>query len=137
MPRQPAAVFLLQAGSMLTTGADSQVDLVGGAQACNVFWQIGSSATFGARTLLAGTILASTSITIGANVTIDGRALARDGAVTMDSGDMVNAAECTSSVSSIPPPITAFSTQLTGRNQTITTDIGAWSVTDARDSNAG
>jgi Ice-binding-like len=132
----PAAVFILQAGSTLTTGALSQVDLVGGAQACNVFWQVGTSATLGATSQLAGTILASTSISMGADVTIDGRALARDAAVTMI-GDTVNAAPCTSSVSTIAPPITAFSTQLTGLNQTVNTDIAGWSVTDATQRNAG
>ena len=132
----PAAVFIIQAGSTLTTGTDSQVDLVGGAQACNVFWQIGSSATLGANSQLAGTILASTSITMGAVVTIDGRALARDAAVTMDS-DTVNAAPCTTAMASTVPPITPFISELTGRDQTITTSLGAWSVTDARDSNAG
>jgi Ice-binding-like len=132
----PAAVFILQAGSTLITAADSQVDLTGGAQARNVFWQVGSSATMGATSLLTGTILASTSISMGADVTIDGRALARDAAVTMIN-DTVNAAPCTTTVSSITPPITAFSTQLTGRNQTITTGVGAWSVTDATQRNAG
>jgi hypothetical protein len=132
----PAAVFIIQAGSTLTTGADSQVDLVGGAQACNVFWQIGSSATLGASSLLAGTILASTAITMGDTVTIDGRALARDAAVTMTT-DTINAAPCTAAVASTTPPITAFSTQLSGLNQTVNTGVGAWSVTDARQSNAG
>jgi Ice-binding-like/WxL domain surface cell wall-binding len=132
----PAAVFILQAGSTLTTGALSQVDLVGGAQACNVFWQVGSSATLGATSVLAGTILASTSISMGADVTIDGRALARDAAATMI-GDSVNAAPCTTTVSSITPPIAAFSAQLTGLDQTVYTGVGAWSVTDATDSNAG
>ncbi len=50
---------------------------------------------------------------------------------------MVNAAPCTTAVSSTTPPITPFSTQLTGLNQTVNTGVGAWSVTDATDSNAG
>jgi Ice-binding-like/WxL domain surface cell wall-binding len=132
----PAAVFILQAGSTLGTAAGSHVNLAGGAQACNVFWQVGSSATLGASSLLNGTIIASTSITMGDGVTIDGRALARDGAVTMIN-DTVNAAPCTPVTSGTAPSIAPFTTQLTGRNQTITTSLGAWSVTDARDSNAG
>ena len=69
----PAAVFILQAGSTLITGADTHVTLSGGAQACNVFWQVGSSATLGASSVLTGTILASTSISMGYGVTIDRR----------------------------------------------------------------
>jgi hypothetical protein len=68
----PAAVFILQAGSTLGTAAGSQVNLAGGAQSCNVFWQVGSSATLGASSGLAGTILASTSISMGDGVTIEG-----------------------------------------------------------------
>jgi hypothetical protein len=132
----PAAVFILQAGSTLITGAGTHVTLSGGAQACNVFWQVGSSATLGASSVLTGTILASTSITIGGGVTIDGRALARDGAVTMDN-DTVTTPHCTTSMSITAPPIAPFSAMLTGRNQTVSTAVGAWSVTDARGSNAG
>jgi len=132
----PGAVFILQAGSTLATAANSQVTLAGGAQACNVFWQVGSSATLGASSELAGTILASTSISIGDSVTIDGRALARDGAVTLIN-DTISAAQCAGSLSNTAPPITAFAARLTGRNQTVRTTVGAWSVTDARGSNAG
>ena len=63
----PAAVFILQAGSTLITGADTHVTLSGGAHACNVFWQVGSSATLGASSVLTGTILASTSISMVAS----------------------------------------------------------------------
>jgi hypothetical protein len=131
-----AAVFILQAGSTLGTAAGSQVNLAGGAQACNVFWQVGSSATLGASSLLTGTILASTSISMGDGITIAGRALARDGAVTMIN-DTVTTPHCTTSMSITAPPITPFSAKLTGRNQTVSTAVGAWSVTDATGSNAG
>jgi Ice-binding-like/WxL domain surface cell wall-binding len=132
----PAAVFILQAGSTLGTAAGSQVNLAGGAQSCNVFWQVGSSATLGASSGLAGTILASTSISMVDGVTIDGRALARDGAVTMIN-DAVSAAHCTTLTSSTAPTITPFTTKLTGLNQTVSTTVGGWSVTDARLGNAG
>jgi hypothetical protein len=132
----PNAVFILQAGSTLGTGANSHVNLVGGAQPCNVFWQVGSSATLGASSDLAGTILASTSISMGDGVTIDGRALARDGAVTMIN-DTITATQCTGSLSNTAPAITPFTAKLTGRNQTVHTTVGAWSVTDASGTNAG
>jgi hypothetical protein len=132
----PAAVFILQAGSTLGTAIGSQVNLAGGAQSCNVFWQVGSSAALGASSGLAGTILVSTSISMGDGVTIDGRVLARDGAVTMIN-DTVSAAHCTTLTSSTAPTITPFTTKLTGLNQTVRTTIGGWSVTDARLGNAG
>jgi len=80
----PAAVFVIQAPSTLTTGSNSRVSLVNGAQACNVFWQVSSSAALGTNSGFAGTILALTSISVGTGATVDGRALARNGAVTLD-----------------------------------------------------
>jgi len=80
----PSAVFIFQAGSTLTTASASQVSLIGGAQACNVFWQIGSSATLGTNSVFRGTILALESITVTTGATVDGRTLARNAAVTLD-----------------------------------------------------
>jgi hypothetical protein len=79
----PRAVFIFQIPSTLVTAADSSVRLVNGAQACNVFWQVGSSATLGARTAFEGNILAATSISVNDGVTVHGRLLARNGAVTL------------------------------------------------------
>jgi Ice-binding-like len=98
-------VFILQAGSTLITAAGSRIALEDGAQACNVFWQVGSSATLGASSLFNGTILASTSISMGDSVTVAGRALARDGAVTMIN-DTVATAPCTTAVSDAAPGLT-------------------------------
>jgi hypothetical protein len=81
----PNAVFVFQAGSTLTTASASKVVLINGAQSCNVFWQVGSSATLGTYSSLRGSILALTSITVTTGVTVDGRVLARNGAVTLDS----------------------------------------------------
>jgi hypothetical protein len=81
----PNAVFVFQAGSTLITASASQVLLVNGARSCTVFWQVGSSATLGTGSLFRGNILALTSITVTTGVTIDGRVLARNGAVTLDS----------------------------------------------------
>jgi len=132
----PNAVFILQAGSTLGTAAGSQVNLTGGAQACNVFWQVGSSATLGASSNLAGTILASTSISIGDSVTVNGQALARDGAVTLVN-DTITTAQCAGSLANTAPAVTPFSVKLTGLTQTVDTALGAWSVTDATATNAG
>ncbi len=81
----PNAVFVFQAASTLVTGSSSSVSLTGGAAACNVFWQVGSSATIGTSSNFVGTVLALTSIQAQTNASIQGRLLARNGAVTLDS----------------------------------------------------
>lgn len=78
------AQWIFQIGSTLTTATASRVLLAHGAAARNVIWQIGSSATLGPDTAFAGRILAATSITVNAGVTVAGQTLARDGSVTLD-----------------------------------------------------
>jgi hypothetical protein len=85
----PSSVFIFQTNSTLTTGSSSTVLLINGAQACNVFWQVGSSATLGSSSVFAGNILALTSITVNNSVTVRGRALARNGAVTLDNDTFI------------------------------------------------
>jgi hypothetical protein len=79
------AVFIFQVGSALTTLGSTQVVLAGGAQAKNVFWQVSSSATLGTNSVFQGTIMSLQSITLDTGATLIGRALAINGAVTMDS----------------------------------------------------
>jgi len=88
----PNAVFVFQAGSSLTTASGSQVSMINGAQSCNVFWQVGSSATLGTGSTFRGTIIALTSITVTTGVTVDGRVLARNGAVTLDTDTITRSA---------------------------------------------
>jgi hypothetical protein len=92
----PNAVFIFQAGSTLTTASASVVKLINGAQACNVFWQIGSSATLGTASVFTGNILALTSISLNNDVDVQGRVLARNGAVTMID-DTIAPASCATS----------------------------------------
>jgi hypothetical protein len=89
-------VFIFQIASTLITGSGSHIILANGALACNVFWQVGSSATLGTNSVFAGNIMALTSITITTGVNLDGRALARNGAVTLDS-DTIAGCACSSS----------------------------------------
>lgn len=77
-------VYIFKAGSTLITASHSRVALINGASVCNVYWQIGSSATLGTTTSFKGTIMALTSISLKTGATLQGRALARNGAVTMD-----------------------------------------------------
>ena len=84
----PNATFVFQAGSTITTAGS--VILINGAQARNVYWQVGSSATLGGGPATwRGNILALTTITLNNNVTLIGRALARNGAVTMGTGNTI------------------------------------------------
>ncbi|MEU4877502.1 ice-binding family protein [Streptomyces sp. NPDC021608] len=80
----PNAVWVFQIPEALTTATSSRVLLTNGASACNVFWQIGSSATLGTTSTFVGTIMALTSITVTTGTNIEGRALARNGSVTLD-----------------------------------------------------
>jgi hypothetical protein len=83
------AVFIFQIASTLTTTSGRAVVLSGGAKASNVFWQVGSSATLGTTSAFKGTIMADQSITLNTGATLDGRALARIGAVALDGNAVV------------------------------------------------
>lgn len=78
------AVWIFKMGSTLVTGPGSSVIVINGGQDCNVFWQVGSSATLDTTTNFVGNILALTSISLTTGATVSGRALARNGAVTTD-----------------------------------------------------
>ena len=86
----PNAVFIIQIASSLTTTSGRQVILSGGALASHIFWQVGSSATFGTTSVFKGTVLAMQSITFNTGATLDGKALARTGAVIMAGNTIVN-----------------------------------------------
>lgn len=87
----PNAVFVFKAASTLITTGASSIVLVNGAQACNVFWQVGSSATLGTNSTFKGNLLAQVSATLTTGVTVEGRILARNGAVTLDTNTISKA----------------------------------------------
>lgn len=108
----PNAVFIFQVGSTLTTASGSRVVFLGGAQACNVYWQVGSSATLGTSSLFRGSILALTSITVTTGAAVEGRTLARNGAVTLDTNTITRqscAAGTTGAPGTTPTPGTTSS----------------------------
>jgi uncharacterized repeat protein (TIGR01451 family) len=98
----PNAVWVFKAGSTLTTAVNSSVVLINGADPCNVYWQVGSSATLGTTTAFVGSILALTSITLNNGASVRGRVLARNGAVTLDN-NVVTVPTCNVPPTSIPP----------------------------------
>ena len=104
----PNAQFVFQIGSTLTTAAAASVTVINNVTtpACIVFWQVGSSATLGAANAFQGHILALASITVGAGTAfVSGSALARNGAVTLDTDHIVG---CAGSV--VPVRSTTWST---------------------------
>jgi len=92
--QDPNAVWVIQVGTTLTTGTGSTVSVINGGSACNVYWQIGSSATLGTGTQFVGNIVALTSISLVTGSTfLVGRTLARNGAVSLE-GSTISAATC-------------------------------------------
>jgi|GEM_PF-1721660 len=85
----PNAQWIFQIGTSLTTATDATVSFINGASPCNVFWQVRSSATIGTNSTFGGTIMALASITLNGG-TLNGRALARNGAVTISAAEFVN-----------------------------------------------
>jgi hypothetical protein len=79
----PNAVFVFQIGTTFTAAGGTQVLLINGANAKNVYWQVGSSATINGSAAWAGNIMAYASISFGTNATLLGRAMAQNGAVTL------------------------------------------------------
>src|SRR5580693_9149734 len=99
----PNAVFIFQIGSTLITGSNTSVQLINGAQACNVFWQVGSSATLGTGTRFVGTIMAAQTITANTAATIHGRLLAQTSAVNLDT-NTITTSNCASGGLEAPTP---------------------------------
>ncbi|WP_202912065.1 ice-binding family protein, partial [Nesterenkonia muleiensis] len=100
----PNAVFIFQVGSTLITAPGSTVALQGGAQSCNVFWKVGSSATLDTSTTFVGTIMALTSITANTGTTVDGRTLARNGSVTLHN-NVFTTSSCETDIPPTTPPV--------------------------------
>ena len=102
----PNAVWVFQAGSTLITASGSKVVMLNGAQACNVYWQIGSSVTLGTNSTFTGTVMALTSISLQNGATVDGRVLARNGAVTLDHNTITRSACATATTAPTTTPST-------------------------------
>jgi hypothetical protein len=115
----PDAVFVFQAGSTLITATGSTVALVGGAQACHVFWQVGSSATIGTTSVFVGSVLALTDISLQTGATVQGRMLARNGQVSLDTNTITRPV-CAAPAPTATVTSSATSTPTTGPTATPT-----------------
>ncbi|WP_328399007.1 ice-binding family protein [Streptomyces sp. NBC_00390] len=131
----PNAVWVFQVGSTLTTASNSSVSLINGASPCNVFWQIGSSATLGTGTTFVGTIMAKAAITVATGATIDGRALAEVEAVTLDT-NRITRPECAGTTTTTTTG-DAATTTTTGDAATTTTTGDAATTTTTGDAATG
>lgn len=128
-----SAVWLFRTASSLTTGSGSSVVPINGGQACNVFWQVGSSATLGTATSMVGNILALSSITLTTGTRLSGRALAQTGAVTLDTNSVSVCALAPIGTGTNPTLAKAFSptTIATGGVSTLTVTLSNASATVA------
>ena len=96
-------VFIFKSGSTLVTAPGATVSVINGAQPCNVFWQVSSSATLDTTTTFVGTIMALASITINNGATIQGRALARNGQVSLINDRITAPTSCAAATVAGPP----------------------------------
>jgi hypothetical protein len=109
----PNAQFVFEIGTSLTTASASSVVMVNGGNPCNVYWQVGSSATLGSTTAFKGNLMALSSISLNNGVTVIGRMLARNGQVSLIN-DVLTAGTCGANTgpvdSSTPAPGTGTGT---------------------------
>jgi hypothetical protein len=122
----PGAVFIFKTVSTLTTATGSTVALTDGAQPCNVFWKIGSSADLFTNTTFVGNIIAYASINLQNGASVSGRALARTGAVTMDHNQVLRPKTCAAGATpTASPPGTTPTATPTAAAATATPPPGA------------
>jgi Ice-binding-like len=99
----PNAQFVFEIGSTLTTASASSVVLVNGASPCNVYWQVGSSATLGTGTAFQGNVMALASISLTDGASVIGRLLAREGSVTLIN-NVIDGSLCGAGTTTSPTP---------------------------------
>jgi hypothetical protein len=124
------AIFIFKTETGLGTGVGSQINLIKSAQSCNVFWQVGDSATLGSGSDLKGNVLALDDVASGPGASVDGRLLARTGTVTLDT-DQVTAAHCDTAkpivkISAVPKQCTSHNFKATFKVSDelgVTTDV--------------
>ena len=143
----PNAVFVFQIDGAMAMAAGSKVVLTNGARASRVFWQVNGAGAVGANAEFAGTLMASAAVAVGNGTIFNGRALARDGALTLDNNQfyssppVVSIADGASDITTDTTPTISGTTDVespgvvtvtvAGQTLTATPVDGAWSVTSA------
>jgi hypothetical protein len=104
-------VYIFKEGSTLITASGARVVLINGAQPCDIFWVVGSSAVIATSTTFVGNIMATTSITMQTGATLNGRALARGAGTTLDTNRIIQPSGCAGGYTAsypapayVPPP---------------------------------
>jgi hypothetical protein len=125
----PDAVFIFQSARTLITASDSHVAVINGAQACNVFWEVGSSATLGTNSVFVGTVLALTKIEARTGAAVLGRLLARNADVTLDTNTVTSPMCAATTVTTTTTTTTTPATTTTTTPATTTTTTPATTTT--------
>lgn len=131
----PNSVFIFQTSSTLITASSSTISLINDAQACNVYWQVGSSATLGTASTFVGTIMALTSISVTTDTVVEGRVLARNGQVSLDTNTFI-APGCEAETPTVPPTVAPTDTETEGDSDSTGSDDAAASTNAGSDSDA-
>jgi len=124
----PNAVFIFQAGSTLITASNSVVALENGAQACNIFWEVGSSLTLGTTSSFSGTVFSLTSSTLNTGATVAGRIIALNGAVTLDD-NLITVPTCAAVLPTTTTTVAATTTSTAVGGTTTSTAGGTTTTT--------
>ncbi|MDP3845808.1 MAG: ice-binding family protein [Pseudomonas sp.] len=117
----PDAVFVFKTVSTLTTATDASVAVINSGQGCNVFWQVGSSATLGTTSRVPGTLIARASITLNTAARLSGRAIALHGAVTLDNNQVGG---CATGQGAVTAPPLGAATRFAVLGSTTVTNTG-------------
>jgi type VI secretion system secreted protein VgrG len=122
----PNSVFIFQVASTLITASASSIVLTNSAQACNIYWQVGSSATLGTASSFKGTIMALESITVTTGTRVEGRALARNGQVSLDTNVFtMPGCDTTTPTPTVTETVTATATATVTATPTATVTVPA------------
>jgi hypothetical protein len=148
----PNAVFVFQINGAMAFAAGSHVVLTNGARASRVFWQVNGAGAVGANADFAGTLMAMDAVAMGAGTMVNGRAFARNGALTLDANEFyssppaVTIAGGSAAITTDTTPTIGGTTDVEapgiitvtvgGQTLTTTPSDGAWSVTSALLANA-
>lgn len=129
----PSSVFIFKVAAAFSTAAGSAIQLINGAQANRVFWQVAGAFTGGAQSSFAGSLVSPAAITLGANTTIDGRAVSLNGAVTLHTSAVSSPTTPPGTLTATTAGADLTSVRIDGKNTLFATgNSEGWSIADLR-----